>query len=160
MVFSIGTNEVYAQAGLITTIVLVVSIIATKVVGKIIDNKSGRKVIKFAAIVSAVTNILRPFYPTALMVTIINSMNEIANTSGSVAYMRGQFDDADSSKNRLLYLGLAEFWSMVGISLSALIFAILMYFFDSKIGFMAFFVIVGLSMVPTMFVHFRVYDKK
>lgn len=158
IVFAESGNMVYMDIGIISSAVLVVSLIAARVFGRIIDKKDGHKLITWSIVLNSVIHLLRTvaYYPLAAV--LINITNEAASTGYSMAFMRGVFDVADTSGRRVEYLALIEILLSVGAAVSMLVFAALTVLITSKASFTVFFVVGALVVWVINTAKFRIYS--
>lgn len=105
IIFSLGSNEVYAKTGLVTTLTLVISIMAAKIYGRVIDKKHGQAVIIFTSIVTAVVHFIIPFTRKAGHAIGLKFIGDIMTTGHDISVTRGQFDNSERSNNKLMYFG-------------------------------------------------------
>lgn len=102
----------YVQLGLITSISIAVSFVAAQAIGRIVDNKRGRPLLRFNAVVNAVLHLFRPFtlgFATALAVNLVND----GVTPGyRMPYLKGMYDAADDHPGfRIVYMATLELFS-------------------------------------------------
>ncbi len=159
LIFVSAGNQVYAELGALTTIVFLVSILASRMYGKLIDKRSGGQLLFWAAAGNAIVHVLRILVRNPLMVLGTNTAKEVMTTGYSMAFMRGMFDVADRSGYRVFYVALATLVSAVGSGLAALVLAAIVIIFDTLNGFMAFYIITALITSMIMLARFRLYTR-
>lgn len=132
-VFIIGvgsTNSVYAANGALLSVVVFAALGASYAYGKLIDRKKGGELLRIAAVANSLTHVTRGFIGTPVAVAGLNIANEAATTGYTMAYTRGQFDNADLSSQRVTYLGLVEVQSNFGAALGGFV----LFFMVSAMG--------------------------
>lgn len=132
-VFIIGvgsSNSVYAANGALLSVVVFAALAASYTYGKLIDRKKGRELLRIASIGNALTHLTRAFITTPVAVAGLNVANEAATTGYTMAYTRGQFDNADLSGQRVTYLGIVEVQSNLGAAIGGF----LLFFLASAMG--------------------------
>jgi len=118
---STSNNNVYAITGILTSVVLVVAIVASYTYGRLIDRRRGGDLMKISTIANALTHLIRPFVQTPVTVAGLNAANELATTGYMLPYTRAVFDNADLSGVRVTYLGVSESVANFGAGMAALI---------------------------------------
>jgi MFS family permease len=162
-VFIIGvavTNEVYAINGALVSVVLFAALGASYAYGRLIDSKRGGDLLKFASIGNALTHLMRPFATTPIMIAGLNIANEAATTGYTMAYTRGQFDNADLSGKRTTYLGIIEVIGNLGGAAAALILVLLCSIFSHQFAVQTLFFIAAAVALLVMTARFPLYRKK
>lgn len=132
-VFIIGvgsSNSVYAANGALLSVVVFAALAASYTYGKLIDRKKGRELLRIASIGNALTHLTRPFISTPIAVAGLNIANEATTTGYTMAYTRGQFDNADLSGQRVTYLGIVEVQSNFGAAIGGF----LLFFLATLMG--------------------------
>lgn len=107
-------DTVYAKVGTITTISIIASIFAVYTIGKTIDNRKGRYLLRANATANAALNILKPFalsFSPALMVAVLN---DVITPGYRMPYQKGFYDAADDLPGyRIAYISSMEWFSSV-----------------------------------------------
>ncbi|MCA9332432.1 hypothetical protein KDA00_01015, partial [Candidatus Saccharibacteria bacterium] len=110
--FILIDNTVYAKIGLLTTIAIISSILAAYAIGKIIDNKKGRALLRANAVANSGLQLARPFistYPGAFLVSVAN---DIVTSGYRMPYQKGWYDAADDLPGyRIVYIASMEWFS-------------------------------------------------
>lgn len=114
-----SNNEVYATSGVLMSVVLLSALAASYTYGRIIDHRRGKDLMQLAAIANSVTHFLRPFTTTTFGIVGLNIANEAATAGYSMAYTRGNFDNADLSGRRTTYIGVMESVANIGAAVAA-----------------------------------------
>lgn len=104
-------KTVYAKVGTITTISIIASIFAVYTIGKTIDNRKGRYLLRANATANAALNLLKPFafgFSPALMVAVLN---DIITPGYRIPYQKGFYDAADDLPGyRIAYIASMEWF--------------------------------------------------
>ncbi len=113
-IFILVDKTAYAKLGLLSAVSVTVSIFTAYVIGRVIDDKKGRSLLRASAITNAGLHMLRPFisiYPAAFLTSMTN---EVVTTGYRMPYYKGLFDAADDLPGyRIAYLTSIEFFSSV-----------------------------------------------
>lgn len=157
VIFVAGGNQVYAELGALTSIVFLISIVATHMYGKLIDKHAGGRLLFWAAAGNALVHIVRVLVRNPLAVLGTNTAKEIMTAGYSMPFMRGMFDVADQSGYRVFYIGLATLSVNFGSLMAALLLAAVVALLDSYSGFMAFYILTAAVTSLIMLAKFRVY---
>ena len=99
----------YIQIGSITTLATVVSIFSAKTIGKLVDNKKGRLLLRYHVVFWAILNMLRPFVSSFTMAASVNVANDAANPGYKMPLLKGMFDAGDDHPGaRIAYFSIQE----------------------------------------------------
>lgn len=159
LIFTASGNQVYAEMGALTSLILIVSIVATHAYGKLIDRKAGGYLLVYAAIAEVFVNILRAFTRTPVMALGTNAANEVAITGYNIAFTRGVFDIADRSGYRVMYIGMSQMSSYLGATIAAIALAFVVSLLDTIGGFTVFYLLVAAVVSTMTLARFRVYGR-
>lgn len=141
VIFANSGSDIYFKIGAFASVALFAALASSYIFGKLIDHRRGRELLQTGVILNSLLHTLRPFIASPAGIILINSANEVATTSYSMAFMRGLFDTADRSGQRIVYLAWVEVMVNVGAALAACLLAVFFILFDSSnFGFTAFFV--------------------
>lgn len=152
-----SNNEVYAANGILTSVVLLSALVASYAYGRLIDGRRGKDLLQIAAIVNALTHLLRPFTTTTFGIVGMNIANEAATAGFSMAYTRGNFDNADLSGRRVTFIGIIEGIANLGAALAASILALLVLVFQETQAMTYFFFIAAALVLLIATARFRLY---
>jgi hypothetical protein len=103
--------------------------------------------------------LVRPFVGDWKGVIVNNTVNEVATTGYSMAFMRGMFDTADQSGYRFAYLFLIELVANAGAMFAAALLGTCVLIGNGFTGFQAFFAITALLTLVIGFPRFKLYQK-
>lgn len=131
---------VYSNLGWLLSIGVVASMVATWFFGKVVDRRSGDILYSAGAITNSVIHLFRAFTTTPVGVAGINVANETMTTAYVLPFMRLQFDLADNSGHRILYMTLTQMAEALGEAVACAIFALIFWVFGHQSGFQFFFV--------------------
>lgn len=159
IIFTASGNQVYAEMGALTSLILVISVVATRAYGKLIDRKAGGHLLVYAAIGGVFVNILRAVTRTPAMALGTNAAHEITTTGYTIAFTRGVFDVADRSGYRVMYIGMSQMSAYIGAMIAAVSLAAIMTLLDTTGGFTAFYLLVAVVVSTMALVKFRVYGR-
>ena len=154
-----SNNQVYAISGILLSVVLIATLIASYVYGKLIDKKRGSYLMKVSTIANSLTHLMRPFITSPITVAGINVANEVATTGYTMPYTRAVFDNADLSGHRTTYLGLVDVFTNLGAFLGALTLAILFMAAGSEFALRNFFFVAGVVVLLVLTAHFSLFKK-
>ncbi|HSW77716.1 MAG TPA: MFS transporter [Candidatus Chromulinivoraceae bacterium] len=154
-----SNNRVYAQLGVLLSIVLLAALAASYAYGTLIDRRRGRQLLKIAGVANALVHLTRPFVNTPQLVAVVNASNEAATTGYGMAFIRGMFDTADISGHRATYLGCIEVVVNVGSALAGVAILLFIVAFGEIQGLRSFyFLAAGVALLITT-PKFRLYRK-
>lgn len=105
-------STVYTKVGFLSTVAIISGILAAYAIGKTIDNKKGRALLRVSAITNSLIHLIRPFITTfsgAFMVTV---SNDVVTTGYRMPYQKGWYDAADDLPGyRIAYIASVEWFS-------------------------------------------------
>lgn len=109
--FVLGEN-VYIEVGFLTSIGMVASLFATYTIGKLIDQRHGRKLLRISAVGNAILHGIRPFVSNLYGAFGVNVVNDILTVGYRLPYTKGWYDAADDLPGRrIMYLTTMEAFS-------------------------------------------------
>lgn len=107
--FIIRDSTVYAKLGGLVSISLVVGIFSAYAIGKLIDKRRGRALLRRATILNSSLHLMRPFIQTYPVALGVNIANETITPGYRMPYFKGYFDAADDYPgHRIVYLTSLE----------------------------------------------------
>lgn len=99
----------YFLFGTIMSISVVVSVVIARMVGKVVDNRQGRLLMRFNLVVNALLHLFRPFsfgYASALS---INMVNDGVTAGYRMPFLKGMYSSADDHPgSRIVYIAIME----------------------------------------------------
>jgi MFS family permease len=152
-------NVVYAQLGVLLSVVLLAALAASYAYGKLIDRRRGGELLKVAVIANALVHAARPFVTSPVVVAGVNVANEAATTGYMMAFTRGMLDTADLSCHRITYIACIELLANIGASLAGLIFMVFVLSFGDAQGMRSFFFVAAAVVLLVAIPRFRLYQK-
>ncbi len=154
-----SNNRVYIITGILLSVILVATLVASYLYGRIIDKKGGGLLMKASTVANALTHLMRPFITTPINVAGINVVNEAATTGYTMPYTRAVFDNADLSGHRTTYLGMVEVLTNLGAFLGAATLALLVWAGGDAFALRDFFFVAGVVVLLVLTAHFSLYKK-
>jgi len=159
VVFAGSGAAIYAQVGAATSVTILAALASSYVFGRIIDSRHGKSLLRFGVVLNAFVHIFRVFITTPIGVVMVNLLNEIATTGYNMAFTRGQYDTADITGRRIVYLSFCEITSCIGAMVSSLLMALLLVEFSDKLSLQLFFVTASVFTLYIMAPRFALYKK-
>lgn len=159
VIFTNDGNELYAKIGAFTSVSLVVALVTSYLFGKLIDRRQGLLLLRSSVVLNSMVHLLRPGVSTATGIVISNAVNEMATTGYSIAFVRGEFDMADTPGYRIAYLSLMEISANLGAFVAALLIALLTSAFDANGGLKVFFVLTAFATLLIATPRFTLYQR-
>ncbi len=140
VVFAGSGASIYTDLGWLISIGVVASMVATWFFGKVVDRRSGDILYTAGALTNSAIHLFRAFTVTPVGVAGVNVSSETMTTAYVMPFMRLQFDLADNSGHRILYMMISQIFESVGEALACALFALLIWVFGRQPGFEFFFV--------------------
>ena len=157
IIFSASGNQVYAELGALTSLILVVSLVSAYAYGKLIDRKAGGQLLLWTAIGNIVANLFRAFVHTPVAAIGTNAAHEVMSTGYSMAYMRGMIDVANHTGYCVFYIAMTQLTANLGAAIGALLLAGIIALLGSATGFSAFYIATAVVVTGIAFARFSVY---
>lgn len=140
VIFAGDGDELYAKIGILASVSIFVALAASYVFGRLVDHKQGLLLLKSSTLVNSALHLLRPTVSTTTGVLLVNAVNEAAYAGYSLAFIRGEFDLADTPGYRIVYLSLMEFTGNFCATLAALAMALFTMLYGDYGGLTVFYV--------------------
>ncbi len=93
------SGSVYAKLGAISSVSVIASIITAHVIGKFIDKKRSRRLLRISSVTTAGLHMLRPFVGSLWPAFLTNVTYEITSTGYRLPYLKGFYGRPDELKN-------------------------------------------------------------
>ncbi len=104
-VFVLTGAAIYAKLGAISSASIVVSILSATTIGRLIDQKRGRQLLRTSATINAAVHLIRPFVISLPFALGVNLANEAVTPGYRMPYYKGLYDAADDLPGqRIVYL--------------------------------------------------------
>lgn len=157
LIFTAQGNQIYAEIGILTSLIFLVSLLSTIAYGKLIDRRAGGQLLAWTAAGNALTHVFRAFVRTPVAAVGTNAVSEVMFTGYSMAFMRGTLDVANNIKYRVFYSGMLQLMINLGLAIASLVLAIILSLTDTKTGFSVFYLVTAVIALTIMFTKFRIY---
>ncbi|MDO4780994.1 MAG: hypothetical protein Q4A34_01180 [Candidatus Saccharibacteria bacterium] len=157
VVFVSGDNHVYAAVGMLSSVVYVTSIVASRAYGQLIDRHAGGALLRWSSMAAGLVHVVRAFAVHPAMAVAVNVVHEVTATGYNMAFMRGIFDTADRSGRRVLYLTLIEIMAALGGALAMGFLAVLLLLLPIQDAFMVLFLVASMVAFAMSRTKFRIY---
>lgn len=109
--FVLVGSAAYAKLGALSSLSVVGSITTAFIIGKIIDNKKGRQLLRISAVFNALVHVGRPFIRSYGVSVGANIANESITTGYRMPYLKGMYDAADDLPGyRIVYITSMEWF--------------------------------------------------
>lgn len=158
-ILGVRGNQVYAELGALLSLVLLAALAASYLYGLLIDKHRGKELLVIMGLINAGVHVTRPFITTPQGVAAVNVGNEMATTGYAMAFMRGMFDTADISGNRLAYFGAIEVVVNAGSTLGGLVFLWFVMMLGDTTGMRSFYYVAAVVALLIMMPKFRLYRR-
>ena len=157
LIFTAQGNQIYAELGMLTSLILLVSLASTYAYGKLIDKRAGGQLLTWAAAGNAIVHLFRALIRTPVAAVGANAVSEVMVTGYSMAFMRGTLDVANNIKYRVFYAGMLQLAINFGLVIASLVLAGVMFLLDTRSGFTIFYLITALVSSAIIFTKFKIY---
>ncbi len=151
--------EIYVKLGALSSVTILTAVVASYAYGKLIDNSKGGNLLKFSVIANALVHIFRPFSAVPAAIVGTNIANELATVGYNMAFTRGEFDSADLSGHRILYLCICDAVANFGAALAAVTLMTLAIYMGNSSGLSVFFFVAAGFVLIIGTAKFDIYRK-
>jgi DHA1 family multidrug resistance protein-like MFS transporter len=153
----IFSDSPYIKLGSIVSISVLISLVAARAIGRTIDRRKGRPLLRYSAVFNAALHLFRPFansYPYALGV---NLLNEAVTPAYRMPFFKGLYDAADDLPGRrIVYITVIEATGTATKAACFLLAGMIAYFTpDSKSVFTVMFAIAAVASLGIMLEKFK-----
>ncbi len=107
-IFALGANA-YLKLGALSSVGFVVSIFTAYAIGKIVDKKRGRSLLRISAMSDVFIQLVKPFVNTLPFAFVVNTAGDSTAVAMRISFQKGMYDAADDQPgNRIVYITLLE----------------------------------------------------
>lgn len=165
-VFLLKGVNAYGSAGILSSISSIAALVAAFIYGKMIDKDKERGLLKIGAVFMGLAFSIRIFISSnPFLLGVLEIIAAMAMSGFNMANFKGLYGEADESGMRTQYLFLYEIGmntvSIIAISLFVILFFTLQGMDPSgELSMRAMLLISSLSILPMVFVNYRIYRNK
>ncbi|CAN5717382.1 hypothetical protein BH23PAT2_BH23PAT2_04730 [soil metagenome] len=153
--FVLGTN-VYLKLGALSSVGFLVSIFSAYAIGRIVDEKKGRALLRASAITDIFIQFAKPFVASLPFALAVNTAGETTATAMRISYQKGLYDAADDLPgSRIVYISAMEASGSFIKALSWVVLLTLGYLVSFEFAMVMGFVLAGLANLLTITERFR-----
>jgi len=157
--FVLVGSAAYAKLGALSSISVIASIATAYAIGKIIDNRKGRMLLRVSAIANVGTHIIRPFIKSYTVALGVNLANETITIGYRMPYIKGMYDAADDLPGyRIVYITSMEWFGSACKAVAWLLLTILSMSFSAQTVMVVGFGIAAIGSLVTMTERFKALD--
>ncbi len=154
------SDDPYIKLGTITSLSVLVALFIARAIGRTIDKRKGRSLLRLGASLNSGLHLFRPFTTTYFGALGINLVNEAVTPAYRMPAFKGLYDAADGLPgNRIVYITLLE---VNGKALSALVFGFTalaaFYYENEKNIFTALFIVGAIASLGIILERYRALD--
>ncbi len=103
------SGEIYAQLGILSSAAVVASLYSAYAIGKFIDVRNGRQLLRIAAVANAAVYLVRPFVGGLAPALAVNVVNDTLTTGYRMPFLKGMYAAADDLPGyRIVYIASME----------------------------------------------------
>ncbi len=125
-------ENAYVQLGGIVSASIIAGILVAHTVGKVVDDRKGRELLRFGTVVNALLHLFRPVTSSFASALAVNVANEGITACYRMPYLKGMYDAADDHPGyRIVYIASMEAAGAVARGLFFLVAAALAYFWTA-----------------------------
>ncbi len=125
-VFGTSSNVIYAELGVLSSITIIMGVVAAKIFGLLVDKHRSRELLQTGVTADSVTHLLRLFAATPFSVLMINILNEAATTAYALPLTKALFAQADDLPGyRIAYMTVVSASAAFGAALFCSIIALI-----------------------------------
>jgi hypothetical protein len=137
MALFVFQSSPYASVGIIASVSIGVTILATRYYGRLVDRKQGRSLYRAGSVVYAIVHMARATADSFGSVLFINTMGELTAPGVILPYAKGFYAEAEESGDRVNYI----VWVEVLISLARSAFYLILAFIALSVSLKSLFIL-------------------
>ena len=147
----------YIQLGSITSLSVLVSLFAARAIGRTIDKRKGRQLLRLGVGLNAGLHLFRPFTTGYTGALGINLLNEVVTPAYRMTYIKGVYDAADVlTGRRIVYITAMETVASISRAAFFMFAGVVAYAFqDSRAIFVSFFLVAALASLGIMLERYK-----
>lgn len=129
-VFILSAEAGYVQLGVLASVSFMVSIVAARTTGQLIDKRQGRMLLRANTVINSGVHLIRSFVSTYPIAFGANILNDVVTAGYRMPYLKGWFDAADDLPGlRIVYLASMEmFGSLIKAIMCWILVVLTLYF--------------------------------
>lgn len=155
------SGGIYAKLGILAAAATLISILATYIIGRLVDTNNARRVLSFSVIINALVYLFRPLSNSFWPVMAINTINESITPGYRIPYLKGMYAAADSYPGfRIVYISSMECMASISKGTAYFLLAILATVLSTRSVLVCAFAIAGVASLFILTERFRALDKK
>lgn len=124
----LGPATMYVGVGVLQSLSVVSSIVAAILIGRLVDKRFGRKLLRLGAVFGALFYLARMFIRSYTGALGLNIAHEVVSTANHIPISKGFYDDADSDNStRFAYMAMVSYldsWFKLAAWLAVLLVAL------------------------------------
>ncbi len=155
-IFILAGSAAYLKLGVLASASIVVAILSAYVIGKLIDQRHGRILLRSTAVINAIVHLARPLmnsYPSAFATSVVN---DTITVGYRMPYFKGLYDAADDLPGyRIVYIASMEIISSMAKATVWWLFVILSAVVSGKPLFVIGFIVAAIASLVIMAERFR-----
>ena len=165
-VFLLKGVNAYGSAGILSSISSIAALVAAFIYGKMIDKDKERGILKIGAVFMGLIFSLRIFISSnPLLLGVLEIIAAMAMSGFNMANFKGLYSEADESGMRTQYLFLYEIGINTVSVIATFLFVILFFVLQGadpsgELSMRIILLISSLSILPMVFVNYRIYRNK
>jgi len=153
-------GAVYLGISMLESISVAVAIIASIVIGHIVDKRHGRTLLRIGAVIISFFNVFRMFIGQYIPALLVNIGHEVGRAANSIPRQKGFFDEADSAdETRIAYVVVAEYIDSAFKFVAWLVILAIAVYFGDLTALMAGFAIASVMGLATMGERYKALNK-
>ena len=158
-VFVLVGSAAYARLGALSSVSVLASILSAYAIGKVIDNRKGRNLLRISATLNALVHVGRVFVRSYIPAVGTNLANETITAGYRMPYIKGMYDAADDLPGyRIVYITSMEWFGSLMKGVTWALIAILSLGISTHMVMVVGFGIAGICSLLVMTERFRALD--
>lgn len=144
--FVLAGSTAYAKLGALSSISVIVSMTTAYIIGRLIDKRKGRDLLRISVIINALIHIIRPFIRSYGLATATSIASESVQVGYRMPFTKGMYDASDDLPGyRIVYITSMEIFSSAVRGVVWLLLAILTFGFSNIVVITIGFVIASIA---------------
>jgi MFS family permease len=110
--FVLPGDSVFIKVGVLSSVSVFMAVLAARYVGRLVDERQGRRVLHMSAMVNAMMHLVKPFVSSYGVAFGVGATNEVVTIGYRLPFFKGYYDQTDEFPGyRIVYISIIESFS-------------------------------------------------
>jgi len=110
--FVLPGDSVFIKVGILSSFSILMAILAARYVGRLVDERQGRRVLHMSTVINAIMHLVKPFVSSYGVAFGVGAVNEAVTVGYRLPFFKGYYDQTDEYPgHRIVYISITESYS-------------------------------------------------